>query len=52
MNTLEDIAKRVSVRSYKSEQISEDALADILKAGMSAPVGRGRYDNLHFPRGI
>ena len=48
MNTLEAIAKRVSVRSYKSEQISEEALEKILKAGMAAPVGRGRYDNLHI----
>ena len=48
MNTLEAIAKRVSVRSYKPEQIGEDALEAILKAGMSAPVGSGAYDSLHI----
>ena len=37
MNTLEAIAKRKSTRSYKAEQISEDALATIIKAGCSAP---------------
>ena len=31
MNTLEAIAKRVSVRAYKSEQIPENALEKILK---------------------
>lgn len=48
MNTLDAIAKRTSVRSYKPEQIPEDALQDILKAGMAAPVGSGAYDSLHI----
>lgn len=48
MNTLEAIAKRVSVRAYKPEQIPEDALQAILKAGMAAPVGSGAYDTLHL----
>ena len=48
MNTLEAIAKRVSVRAYKPDQIPEDALQAILKAGMSAPVGSGAYDSLHI----
>ena len=48
MNTLEAIAKRASVRMYKSEQIPENALEKILKAGMSAPVGSGLYDSLHI----
>lgn len=48
MNTLEAIAKRVSVRSYKPEQIPEEALQTILKAGMAAPVGSGAYDTLHL----
>lgn len=48
MNTLEAIAKRTSVRSYKPEQIPEAALQDILKAGMAAPVGSGAYDSLHI----
>ena len=48
MNTLEAIAKRYSARAYKSEQISEENLNEILKAGMSAPVGSGLYDSLHI----
>lgn len=48
MNTLEAIAKRVSVRSYRPEQIPEEALQTILKAGMAAPVGSGAYDTLHL----
>ena len=48
MNTLEAIAKRVSVRNYKPEQISEESLQTILKAGMAAPVGSGAYDTLHL----
>ena len=39
MNTLEAIAKRRSTRSYESEQISEEALAAIIKAGCAAPIG-------------
>lgn len=48
MNTLEAIAKRVSVREYKPEQISEEALGIILDAGCSAPVASGKYDSLHI----
>ena len=48
MNTLEAIAKRVSVRAYKPDQIPEDALQTILKAGMAAPVGMGAYGDLHL----
>ena len=48
MNTLEAIAKRVSVRAYKPEQIPEDALQAILMAGMAAPVGMSAYGDLHL----
>lgn len=48
MNTLEVIAKRVSVRKYKQVQISEDALQTIVKAGYAAPVGSGDYNSLHI----
>ena len=48
MNTLEAIAKRTSIRAYKPDQIPEDALQAILKAGMAAPVGSGAYDSLHI----
>lgn len=37
MDTLETIAVRKSVRSYKREQIGDEALATIIKAGQSAP---------------
>ena len=48
MNTLEAIAKRKSTRSYKSEQISNEALEVILKAGCAAPVAMAKYDSLHI----
>lgn len=48
MNTLEAIAKRKSTRAYKSEQITDEALDKILKAGMSAPVAMAKYDSLHI----
>ena len=48
MNTLEAIKKRVSIRTYRPEQIPEEALQTILKAGMAAPVGSGAYDSLHL----
>ena len=48
MNTLEAIAKRVSVRAFRPDQIPEDVLQEILKAGMAAPVGSGAYNSLHI----
>ena len=48
MQTLEAIAKRKSTRNYKSEQIPEDALQAILKAGCASPVAMANYDSLHI----
>lgn len=48
MNTLETMTMRKSVRSYTGEPISDEELEKILKAGYSAPVGRGMYDNVHI----
>lgn len=48
MNTLEAIAKRKSTRSYRPENIPEEALQKILKAGCAAPVAMARYDSLHI----
>ena len=48
MNTLEAIAKRKSTRSYTPEQIPEEALQTILKAGSAAPVAMAKYDSLHI----
>ena len=48
MNTLDAIFARKSTRSYKNEQISEENLQLILKAGCAAPIGMARYDTLHI----
>ena len=48
MQTLEAIAKRKSTRNYKPQQIPEDALEAILKAGCAAPVAMANYDSLHI----
>ena len=48
METIKAIAKRKSVRAYKTEQISKETLADILTAGCAAPVGAGMYNTLHL----
>lgn len=48
MNTLEAIAKRVSVRNYKPEQITEEELGAILKAGCAAPIASAQYETLHI----
>ena len=48
MNTLEAIAKRKSTRAYKAEQIPEEALEKILKAGCAAPIAMAKYDTLHI----
>ena len=48
MNTLDAIFARKSTRSYNGEQISEENLQAILKAGCAAPIGMARYDTLHI----
>ena len=48
MNTLEAIAKRKSTRNYRPEQISEEQLQTILKAGFAAPVAMANYASLHI----
>lgn len=48
MNTLEAIAKRTSIRKYKPEQITEEELEAILKAGFAAPIASAQYDTLHI----
>ena len=39
---LDNLLERRSVRSYKSEQISDAELKDVLKAGLSAPSAMNR----------
>lgn len=46
-HTVEALMERRSVRSYRSEQVSEEELADILKAGQYAPSCMGRQAR-HF----
>ncbi len=48
METIKAIARRKSVRAYKTEQIPKEALARILAAGCAAPVGAGMYNTLHL----
>lgn len=48
MNTIETISKRYSCRNFDGKQITESDLDLIIKAGMSAPVARGLYENLHI----
>ena len=48
METLEAIFSRKSVRAYKGEQIPEEALDKIIKAGCAAPVATASYDSLHI----
>lgn len=48
MNTIETILKRYSCRNFDGKQITESDLDLIIKAGISAPVARGLYENLHI----
>ena len=40
-NTLEDLKTRRSCRSYEPRQVAEEALQQVLEAGMYAPTGMG-----------
>ena len=42
MNTLETIATRRSIRKFKPDPISEEALTSILTAGIQAPSSKKR----------
>lgn len=48
METLKTIALRQSVRAYKADQISGEALDIILQAACAAPVGRAKYENVQL----
>lgn len=48
METLKAISLRKSVRSYKAEQISDEILETIIKAGFKAPVASNKYDSIHI----
>lgn len=46
MQTLAAIKARCSVRAYLDTQVPEEVLSVILGAGMAAPVGLAKYDEL------
>lgn len=48
MSMMETICKRKSVRSYTGEQITENELQFILKAANAAPIGMGKYEDVHL----
>lgn len=48
MTVKEAINIRKSVRSYTGEPVSEEELKTILMAGQSAPIGMGKYENIHL----
>lgn len=48
MELMKAIVTRNSIRSYKTEQITEDQLDLILKAGCAAPIAMGKYENMHI----
>lgn len=48
MSMMETICKRKSVRNYTGEQITEEELQLILKAANAAPVGMGKYEDVHL----
>lgn len=45
---MDTIYSRKSIRSYTGEAVSEDALKEILKAANAAPVGMGKYNEMHL----
>ncbi|NMD37582.1 MAG: nitroreductase [Christensenellaceae bacterium] len=48
MNTLDTLFSRKSVRSYTGEQITAEELEVMLKSANAAPIGMGRYENIHI----
>ena len=48
MELFDVINKRFSNRKFLEKQISNEDLDRILNAGMQAPVGRGRYEDMHI----
>ena len=48
MNTFDVIFSRKSTRSFKAQQIPEEALEMILKAGSASPIAMARYDSIHI----
>ncbi len=48
MELFDVMNRRFSCRKFLDKPVSRDDLDKILKCGMKAPVGRGRYDDMHI----
>ncbi len=48
MELFDTINSRFSNRKFLDKQIKDEDLKKILKAGMQAPIGRGKYDDMHI----
>ena len=48
MELFDTINSRFSNRKFLEKQISDEDLNKVLKAGMQAPVGRGKYEDMHI----
>ncbi|MCD7949427.1 MAG: nitroreductase family protein [Erysipelotrichaceae bacterium] len=48
MNTLDTLYSRRSIRSYNNEKVSDEEVKEILKAANAAPVGMGKYEDVHL----
>lgn len=48
MDTMQAICARRSVRAYTGEPLTQEQLNTILKAANAAPVGMGRYEDVHL----
>ena len=48
MEAIQAIFSRVSTKDFAPGQVNSEALKTVLECGMSAPVGRKRYDTLHL----
>ncbi len=48
MTVLEGIMRRRSVRRYDGRAVPDDEMRTILTAGGAAPIGMGRFDDMHM----
>ena len=48
MDFFDTLYRRKTVRSYTGEPITNEQLAEILKAAQASPIGLRRYDTLHM----
>ncbi|MCD7892279.1 MAG: nitroreductase family protein [Erysipelotrichaceae bacterium] len=48
MNTLDTLYSRRSIRNYNSEKVDDKDIQEILKTANAAPVGMGKYEDVHL----